>query len=479
MSDTVGSKGGSGPTDDSPVEIKSASTGTPRALRQKILELVSEYVAASKADEGPFVAGRSLVRYAGRVFDDREVTNLVNASLDFWLTEGRYAAMLESALARFVGVEFARLVNSGSSANLAAFSALTSPKLGERRVSAGDEIITVAAGFPTTVAPIIQHGAVPVFIDVDPRTANVDVTQLEAAWSERTRAVMLAHTLGNPFDVDAVLAFCARHELWLIEDNCDALGSTYTTRRGGEPTTKFTGSFGDLSTSSFYPAHHITTGEGGAVYTNDESLDAIVASFRDWGRDCYCKSGKDNTCGLRFEHQMGQLPFGYDHKYTYSHFGYNLKMTDLQAAIGLAQVEKLPDFGADRRRNHAYLRAGLADFAHVFDVVEATPHSDPSWFGFLMTVREDAPFSRSEIVNFLEGEKIQTRVLFAGNLTRHPCFDELRERQSGYRIVGDLRNTDQLMDRAFWVGVYSGMTVEHLDYIIEQIADCCHKFGVV
>jgi CDP-6-deoxy-D-xylo-4-hexulose-3-dehydrase len=474
VSETGGTDRSRPDANDGRVKIQSASGS--QALRKQILGLVERYVAASKAEEATFVPGRSLIRYAGRVYDDREVTNLVSASLDFWLTEGRYATMLESGLAHYVGVEFCRLVNSGSSANLVALSALTSSKLGDRRIVGGDEVIALAAGFPTTVAPIIQNGLVPVFVDVDPRTANVDVDQLESAWSARTRAVMFAHTLGNPFDVDAVLAFCQRHDLWLIEDNCDALGSTYTTRLDGEATTKFTGSFGHLSTSSFYPAHHITTGEGGAVYTNDEMLDTIAASFRDWGRDCYCKSGKDNTCGARFEQQLGQLPFGYDHKYTYSHFGYNLKMTDLQASIGLAQLEKLPTFGADRRRNHAYLRAGLADFAEYFEIVEATPHSDPSWFGFLVTLREDAPFTRSDIVRFLEGQRIQTRVLFAGNLTRHPCFDELRALGSGYRVVGDLRYTDRLMDRAFWVGVYPGMTVQHLDYIVDQFADCVRAF---
>jgi len=442
---------------------------TPREIRAEILALVERYVAAEADARAPFEPGRSVIRYSGRVYDEREVVNLVGASLDFWLTEGRYAARLERRLAAYVGVDHCRLVNSGSSANLVALSTLTSPRLGDRRVRRGDEVITLAAGFPTTVAPIVQHGAVPVFVDVDPRTANVDVAALEEAYSERTRAVMLAHTLGNPFDLDAVMAFCRRHELYLVEDNCDALGSRYTSRAGDLVETRRTGSFGDLATSSFYPPHHMTTGEGGAVYANDEELDTIAASFRDWGRDCYCKSGKDNTCGIRFEHQLGELPFGYDHKYTYSHFGYNLKMTDLQASVGLAQVDKLDDFGDARRRNFARLRDGIADLADVFDVVQPTPGADPSWFGFLVTVRPSAPFSRAEVVAHLEAHRVQTRMLFAGNLVRHPCFDEMRAAGTGYRVVGDLRATDQLMERAFWVGVYPGMGEGQLDYIVDQL----------
>ena len=441
-----------------------------RELRGEILELVELYVAAAEREAPAFTPGRSVVRYAGRVYDEQEVTNLVAASLDFWLTEGRYAARLENALCRYLGVGYCRLVNSGSSANLVAFSTLTSPRLGDRRVCKGDEVITVAAGFPTTVAPVVQHGAVPVFVDVERSTANVDVSLLEEALSDRTKAVMLAHSLGNPFDLDAVMSFCRRHNLWLVEDNCDALGSAYTTRLGGEPETRLTGTFGDLATSSFYPPHHMTTGEGGALYTSDEELDTIAASFRDWGRDCYCKSGKDNTCGIRFEHQLGELPFGYDHKYTYSHFGYNLKMTDLQAAIGLAQVAKLERFGAARRANHAYLLAALEPFAGMLDFVRATPGSDPSWFGFLMTVREDAPFERADLIAHLEANRVQTRMLFAGNLLRHPCFDELRERKSGYRVVGELTETDRFMERAFWIGVYPGMSETHLAYMVDQVA---------
>jgi CDP-6-deoxy-D-xylo-4-hexulose-3-dehydrase len=454
-------------------EIGDERVRTARELRHDILDLVRDYVAATKREDDGFTPGRSVVRYAGRVYDEAEVTNLISASLDFWLTEGRYAAMLERGLSRVLGVGFCRLVNSGSSANLVALSTLTSPRLGDRRIAKGDEVITLAAGFPTTVAPTVQHGAVPVFVDVDPQTANVDVSQLEEALSPRSRAVMLAHTLGNPFDIDRVLAFCRRHDLFLVEDNCDALGSKYTTTLGGAPETRFTGTFGHLATSSFYPPHHITTGEGGAVYTSDEELDTIAASFRDWGRDCYCKSGKDNTCGIRFEHQLGELPFGYDHKYTYSHFGYNLKMTDLQAAIGLAQLDKLPAFGEARRRNFAHLREGLAPFEDLLEFVTATPGSDPSWFGFLMTVRESAPFERAEIVEFLESRRIQTRMLFAGNLIRHPCFDEMRTAREGYRVVGDLAATDRLMERAFWVGVYPGMTEAHIEYMIEQVTEYC------
>jgi CDP-6-deoxy-D-xylo-4-hexulose-3-dehydrase len=447
-------------------------------IRKEILELVSEYVEASAGEQAPFSPGRSTIGYAGRVSDETEVLNLVNASLDFWLTEGRFAHRLENALTRFLGVGFCRLVNSGSSANLLAFSSLTSPRLGDRRIQKGDEVITVAAGFPTTVAPIIQFGAVPVFIDVDPTTANVDVSRLEDARSSRTRAAMFAHTLGNPFDVDAVLAFCRRHDLWLIEDNCDALGSTYCSKLGEVPETRMTGTFGHFATSSFYPPHHMTTGEGGAVYTSDEELDTIVASMRDWGRDCYCKSGKDNTCGKRFAQQFSELPFGYDHKYVYSHFGYNMKMTDLQAAVGYGQVAKLPQFGAARRQNFAYLFENLSHLAQVFDFVVPTPGSDPSWFGLLLTVREDAPFDRSEIVQNLESARIQTRMLFAGNLLRHPCFDEMRASGDGYRVVGDLTATDRLMERAFWIGVFPGMGRAQLDYMIDRIITFCAKFGI-
>jgi CDP-6-deoxy-D-xylo-4-hexulose-3-dehydrase len=446
--------------------------------RSEILKLVAEYTRVVQEEAAPFKPGRSPIRYAGRVYDEDEVVNLVDASLDFWLTEGRYAHMLETGLCHFLGVSDCHLVNSGSSANLVAFSALTSPKLGDARIRKGDEVITLAAGFPTTVAPAIQFGAVPVFVDVDPATANVDVSQLDAALSPRTRAVMIAHTLGNPFDIDAVLSFCRRNDLWLVEDNCDALGSRYTSHLDGQPDTRYTGTFGNLSTSSFYPPHHMTTGEGGAVYTSDELLATLVASFRDWGRDCYCRSGKDNTCGKRFEWQFSLLPDGYDHKYVYSHFGYNLKMTDLQASIGLAQLAKLPGFGDARRLNHAYLLDQLAPFHELFSFPQATANADPSWFGFLLTVRDDAPFTRGELVEHLEKKRIATRNLFAGNLLRHPCFDEMREAGEGYRSIGDLPVTDRLMERAFWVGVYPGMQRAQLDYMVSQIADFCRERGI-
>ncbi|MDQ1395493.1 MAG: CDP-4-dehydro-6-deoxyglucose reductase [Acidimicrobiaceae bacterium] len=437
-------------------------------LKQEILTLVAEYVHQVH-EPRPFEPGRSAIRFAGRVFDDAEVTNLVDAALDFWLTAGPNAARLERRLAEVVGVGHCSLVNSGSSANLLAFMALTSPVLGDRRVQRGDEVITVAAGFPTTVAPIVQHGAVPVFVDVRPDTVNIDVSQLEAALSPRTKAVMVAHTLGNPFDIDAVLRFCHAHDLWLVEDNCDALGSMYTSQLGGGPRTGRTGSFGHLATSSFYPAHHITTGEGGAVFTDDEQLAAAVDSFRDWGRDCWCASGKDNTCGQRFAQSFGTLPPGYDHKYVYSHFGYNLKMTDLQAAIGLAQIEKLDGFTAARKQNFALLAAETAPFADTVRIMQPTPGSDPSWFGFLMLVQPDAPFTRSQLVQHLERSRIQTRMLFAGNLTRHPCFDELRAQGNGYRVVGDLAVTDDVMTNAVWLGVYPGLRDTELAYMVERL----------
>jgi len=431
--------------------------------RAEILRLVDEYVAAEAGERRPFTPGRSPVRYAGRVYDAAEVRSLVDAALDFWLTAGPMATRLEGLLAGYVGAAHCALVNSGSSANLLALATLTSPRLGERRIEPGDEVITVAAGFPTTVAPIVQLGAVPVFVDVRAETANVDVSMLEAACSPRTKAVMVAHTLGNPFDVDAVLAFCRRHGLWLVEDNCDALGSVYASEVLGSA--RRTGSFGDLSTSSFYPAHHMTTGEGGAVYTSNDELAAIVESLRDWGRDCYCKSGRDNTCGKRFAQQFGQLPPGYDHKFVYSHFGFNLKMTDLQAAVGVAQVDKLDGFVAARRRNHERLRSALADLSDDLAVPVATPKSRPSWFGFLMVPRRSP---RAELTRHLEAARVQTRTLFAGNLVRQPCFDDLRG-TGRYRVVGDLAVTDHLMEQAVWVGVYPGLTDEQLDYVATTV----------
>lgn len=413
----------------------------------------------------PFVAGESRINYAGRIFDEKEMVNLVDSSLDFWLTTGRFAKRFESEFARFLGVKYCSLVNSGSSANLVAFMALTSPKLGERRIKRGDEVITVAAGFPTTVAPIVQYGAVPVFVDISLPTYNIDCSQLESALSAKTKAVMLAHTLGNPFDIKAVKAFCDKHNLWLIEDNCDALGSKYLY----DGKWRYTGTIGDIGTSSFYPPHHMTMGEGGAVYTNNTQLKRLIESFRDWGRDCWCVSGKDDTCKQRFSQQFGELPFGYDHKYVYSHFGYNLKVTDMQAAIGCAQLEKLPGFIEARKNNWQRLRDRLTGFADKLILPEPTQDSDPSWFGFLLTVRDKAGFSRDEMVHHLENNGIQTRMLFAGNLVKHPCFDEMRQDGTRYRAVGELGNTDMVMNHTFWVGVYPGMNDEMIDYIAEQI----------
>lgn len=436
-------------------------------LRHEILAKVREYYEAEFAETAPFEPGASRVSYGGRVFDEREIVNLVDSSLDFWLTYGRFSQQFEQGLADYLGINHALLVNSGSSANLLAFAALTSEKLGERRIMRGDEVITVAAGFPTTIAPIVQFGAVPVFVDVVLGTYNVDVTQLDAALSPRTKAVMLAHTLGNPFDIDGVRAFCNDNELWLIEDNCDALGGDYHGRK--------TGTFGHIGTSSFYPPHHMTMGEGGAVYTDDDTLAEIMLSMRDWGRDCVCPSGKDNACGKRFSQQFGTLPFGYDHKYVYSEFGYNLKATDMQAAIGVAQLDKMPEFTAHRRRNYARLRELLVPVEDILIMPDATPGSDPSWFGFLMTVREGAGVTRDELVAALEAAKIQTRMLFAGNIVRQPVFDAMRASGEGFRTVGDLPNTDRIMSDAFWIGVYPGMTEEMLVYMATVITKACGR----
>ena len=433
-------------------------------MRSAILALVREYCEKYHAPKEGFVPGDRLP-YAARVYDHEEMENLVESALEFWLTAGHYTEEFERGLAAFLGVKHCSLVNSGSSANLLAFMALTSPLLGERAVRRGDEVITVAAGFPTTVAPIIQYGAVPVFVDVTLPTYNVDVSLLEGAISERTKAVMIAHTLGNPFDLAAVKAFCDAHNLWLVEDNCDALGSQYTLH--GE--THYTGTIGDIGTSSFYPPHHMTMGEGGAVYTNDALLHRIVRSLRDWGRDCICASGQDNLCGRRFERQDGELPRGYDHKYVYSHFGYNLKATDLQAAIGVAQLKKLPSFVERRRHNFARLRAALADMEDFFVLPEATEHAAPSWFGFLLTCREG--ICRAKIVRYIEEHGIQTRMLFAGNLTKHPCFDEMRVSGEGYRVVGALIETDRIMNDTFWLGAYPGLTDEKIDYMAQMVKE--------
>lgn len=407
------------------------------------------------------------INYAGRVFNEKEIINLVDASLDFWLTTGRYAEKFEKGLAEYLGVQYCSLTNSGSSANLLAFMALTSPLLKDRRINRGDEVITVAAGFPTTVAPIIQYGAVPVFVDIALPSYNIDCSMLEKALSSKTKAVMIAHTLGNPFNLKSVRDFCDSHNLWLLEDNCDALGSRYLYKGNWA----YTGTVGDIGTSSFYPPHHMTMGEGGAVYTDNYVLKKLVESFRDWGRDCWCASGRDNTCKRRFEQQFGELPYGYDHKYVYSHFGYNLKATDLQAAIGCAQLEKLPGFTEARKRNWRLLRDGLSRLDRYFILPETAENSDPSWFGFLLTVKSNAGFTRDGLVSHLEKQGIQTRMLFAGNLIKHPCFDEMRALGEGYRVVGDLKNTDLVMGQSFWLGVYPGMTVEMINYMIESIKE--------
>jgi len=432
-------------------------------LRDRIRGLVAEFYREAFVFPAPaFVPGSSPVPISGRVFDEQELELLVESSLDFWLTTGRFAEQFEREFAKFAGVREAVLVNSGSSANLLAIAALTSKRLGDRRLRPGDEVITLAAGFPTTVNPIVQNGLVPVFVDVHIPTFNVDVSYLETALSERTRAVIFAHTLGNPFDLDAVTAFAKKHGLWLIEDCCDALGSTY---RGQK-----VGTFGDLATVSFYPAHHITMGEGGCVLTNKPLLRTLVESFRDWGRDCWCAPGKENTCGKRFDWQVGQLPHGYDHKYIYSHVGYNLKATDMQAAVGVAQLKKLPAFIEARKRNFAYLKAGLKDVEEQFVLPEATPNSDPSWFGFPLLVRETAPFSRNALIEFLNGRKIGTRQLFGGNLVRQPAYADLN-----YRVVGDLRTSDRVMNQAFWIGVYPGLTQPMLDYVLETMNEIALK----
>ncbi|MDO5808864.1 MAG: lipopolysaccharide biosynthesis protein RfbH [Lachnospiraceae bacterium] len=437
---------------------------TEQEARQEILDLVKEYCDTYHNKKGDFKEG-DRIPYASRVYDHNEMVNLVDSSLEFWLTSGRYTDEFEKKLAKYLGVRYCSLVNSGSSANLNAFMALTSPLLGDRRIRRGDEIITVAAGFPTTVTPAIQYGAVPVFVDVTIPQYNIDVTMLEAALSEKTKAVMIAHTLGNPFDLGAVKAFCEKHNLWLVEDNCDALGSKYTI--DGEE--KFTGTIGDIGTSSFYPPHHMTMGEGGAVYTNNALLNRCIRSFRDWGRDCICPSGHDNLCGHRFDKQYGELPLGYDHKYVYSHFGYNLKATDMQAAIGCAQLEKFPSFVERRRHNFARLKAALAEVSDKLILPEACENSNPSWFGFLITCKEGV--DRNKVVQHVEKSGVQTRMLFAGNLTKHPCFDEMRSTGEGYRIVGTLENTDRIMNDTFWVGVYPGMTDEMIDYMAKVIIE--------
>ena len=437
---------------------------TEGQARREILEAVAEYAKKFHEQKKEFHEG-DRIPYASRVYDHEEMVNLVDSALEFWLTSGRYTEEFEKKLADYLNVRYCSLVNSGSSANLIAFMALTSPLLGDRRIGRGDEVITVAAGFPTTVTPAIQYGAVPVFVDVAIPQYNIDVTKLEAALSEKTKAVMLAHTLGNPFDLTAVKEFCDAHGLWLVEDNCDALGTVYELK--GER--KFTGTIGDIGTSSFYPPHHMTMGEGGAVYTDNPLLNKIIRSFRDWGRDCVCPSGHDNVCGHRFDRQYGELPLGYDHKYVYSHFGYNLKATDLQAAIGCAQLDKFPSFVEKRRHNFARLWKNLEDTQDQLILPAAAEHSEPSWFGFLITCREGV--DRNRLVQYIESKGVQTRMLFAGNLTKHPCFDEMRKIGGGYRIAGGLENTDRIMADTFWIGVYPGMTDEKIDYMARVIKE--------
>jgi len=434
-----------------------------KMLRQEILNKVSEFYFEQYINKDEkFEPGVTRINYAGRVFDEKEMVNLVDSSLDFWLTFGKYSSDFENRLASFLGLRFCLLVNSGSSANLLAFMSLTSPLLKERKIKRGDEVITVAAGFPTTVAPIVQYGAVPVFVDISLPTYNIDVTQLERALSDKSRAVFLAHTLGNPFDIANVKDFCNNNNLWLIEDNCDALGSAYNGQ--------YTGTFGDIGTSSFYPPHHMTMGEGGACYTNNPILKKIMLSMRDWGRDCWCESGKDNTCKRRFSEKYGTLPYGYDHKYVYSHLGYNFKITDMQAAIGCAQLGKLVLFIEKRKANFQYLYNSLHELDEYFILPEATENSDPSWFGFLLTLKDGVPFGRNDIVTYLEQKNIQTRNLFAGNIVRHPCFDSM-EKGKDYRVVGHLNVTDKVMNDAFWIGVYPGMNEYSLDYMAGMIRE--------
>ncbi len=425
------------------------------ALRKQIAELVSEYAALQYADK-PFEPGTSVIPPSGKVMGETELQYMVAASLDGWLTTGRFNEQFEKALAEFIGIKHLITVNSGSSANLVAFSTLSSPKLEERAIKKGDEVIGVAAGFPTTVNPVVQFGAIPVFVDVDLRTHNIDVELIEAAITPKTKAIMLAHTLGNPFNLAKVKALCEQYNLWLVEDCCDALGAKYAG--------KMVGTWGDIATVSFYPAHHITMGEGGAVFTNNSQLISIAESFRDWGRDCYCKPGCDNTCGQRFAQKLGDLPEGYDHKYTYSHLGYNLKITDMQAACGLAQLQRLPEFIEKRNANYQYLKERLTSLADFLDVAQATDNSTPSWFGFPITLKQNTDTNRNDLVKYLDQNKIGTRLLFAGNLIRQPYFQNLP-----YRVIGELSNTDITMNQTFWLGIYPGLSQEHLDYVADKL----------
>lgn len=445
------------------------SWNTEEEARGIIKEMVAEYYHDFKEKKKPFQPG-DRISYASRVFDEKEMQSLTDAMLDFWLTTGRFSDEFEKTFAKWLGVKWAHLVNSGSSANLIAFTVLTAPELGDRQIKKGDEVITVACGFPTTVNPILQYGAVPVFVDVTVPQYNIDVTKLEDAYSEKTKAVMVAHTLGNPFDLKAVRDFCSRHSLWLVEDNCDALGSKYTI--GAE--TRFTGTWGDIGTSSFYPPHHMTMGEGGAVYTSDPKLNRLILSYRDWGRDCWCASGKDNTCKKRFDGDFGELPHGYDHKYVYSHFGYNLKVTDLQAAVGVEQLKKFPSFIERRRHNWERLRAALEPAADKLILPEPAENSEPSWFGFLISVRPESGLNRNDITGYIEGHNVQTRLLFSGNIILHPCFDQIRQ-TGAYKVSGELKNSNFIVNNTFWVGVYPGMTDEMIDYMAKTIIEAVEQ----
>ncbi len=437
--------------------------------REYIKKLVADYYHDFKEKKEVFRPG-DRISYASRVFDEKEMQGLTDAMLDFWLTTGRFSDEFEKSFAKWIGVKFAHLVNSGSSANLIAFLALTAPELGERRIRKGDEVITVACGFPTTINPVIQYGAVPVFVDVTVPQYNIDISGLEDAYSEKTKAVMIAHTLGNPFDLKAVREFCNKHDLWLVEDNCDALGTRYTIN--GE--TRYTGAWGDIGTSSFYPPHHMTMGEGGCVYTDNALLSRLILSYRDWGRDCICPSGHDNFCGHRYEGQFGQLPYGYDHKYVYSHFGYNLKATDMQAAVGVEQLKKFPSFIERRIHNWDRLHSALECVQDKLILPEPAENSRPSWFGFLVSVRPGTGIERNRVTRYIEDHNVQTRFLFSGNYLKHPCFDQIRE-TNAYRVSGTLENTDFIMNNSFWVGVYPGMTDEMVDYMAKVIIEAVNQ----
>lgn len=446
-----------------------AAWGNEEEAREQIKALVAEYYHDFKEQKEAFKPGNR-ISYASRVYDEKEMQSLTDAMLDFWLTTGRFSEQFEKEFAEWIGVKHAHLVNSGSSANLIAFSVLTAPELGARQIKRGDEVITVACGFPTTVTPILQYGAVPVFVDVTVPQYNIDVSRLETALSDKTKAVMIAHTLGNPFDLKAVKSFCDKHGLWLVEDNCDALGTKYTI--DGE--TRFTGTWGDIGTSSFYPPHHMTMGEGGCVYTNNSKLNRLILSYRDWGRDCICPSGHDNFCGHRYDGQFGELPQGYDHKYVYSHFGYNLKVTDMQAAVGCEQLKKFPDFIERRRHNWDRLHKALEGVQNRIILPEPAENSRPSWFGFLISVRPESGADRNKVIRYIEEHNVQTRLLFSGNLIKHPCFDEIRGTDA-YRVAGDLAGTEFIMNHSFWVGVYPGMSDEMIDYMAQVIIEAVQQ----